>query len=142
MRLDLLANDFTYRAVTQHYLVVYEPDFLRGFVHVHDIGRAFLHAIDHADQMTGQIYNVGDDTLNFSKRQLCELIKERVGECYIHYAEIGQDPDKQDCFMSYAKINGLGFATTVSMGDGIDELIRGFAAITFKNPYTNDRALS
>lgn len=136
LRLDLMVNDFTHKAVTQQYLVVYEQHFMRTFIHVHDMGRAFLFAIDHADRMRGQVFNVGSEKMNFSKRQICELIQNQV-KCYVHYAEVGEDVDKRDYVVSYKKINMLGYDTTNSLEDGITELVRAFQVLTFKNPYSN-----
>lgn len=136
LRLDLLVNDFTYRAISQRYLVVYESHFMRTFIHVHDMGRAFVFAIDNADAMRGQVYNVGSDKMNYSKRQVCEIIQQQV-ECYVHYAEVGQDADKRDYVVSYDKLSKLGYDTTISLGDGVSELVRGYDVLNFKTPYSN-----
>jgi len=136
LRLDLLINDFTHRAVTQQYLVVYEKHFMRTFIHVHDMGRVFVFAIDNAAKMRGQIYNVGSDKLNFSKEEVCKLIESQV-KCYVHYAEVGQDADKRNYTVSYKKINSLGYDTTISVERGISELVRGIQVLSFKNPYCN-----
>jgi nucleoside-diphosphate-sugar epimerase len=136
LRLDLLVNDFTYRAVSQQYLVVYEAHFMRTFIHVHDMGRAFAFAIDNVDRMMGQVYNVGSGKMNYSKRQVCELIQEIV-PCYVHYAEVGQDADKRDYVVSYEKLSKHGFDTTISLQQGIAELFEGFKVLSFHNPYSN-----
>jgi nucleoside-diphosphate-sugar epimerase len=136
LRLDLLVNDFTYKSVTQGYLVVYEKHFKRTFIHVHDMGRAFALAIDKAETMKGEVYNAGSNAMNFSKEDICELIKAKV-DCYIHYADIGEDADKRDYVVSYEKINRLGYDTTIGIEDGISELVRAFGAVSFKTPYTN-----
>lgn len=136
LRLDLLVNDFTYRAATQQNLIVYEKNFMRTFIHVHDMGRAFILAIDRADAMRGQVYNIGDDTLNYSKREVCEMIQGQI-KCYVHYAEIGEDPDKRNYIVSYRKIDAMGYRTTITLEAGIAELIKGFQVLTVKNPYTN-----
>jgi nucleoside-diphosphate-sugar epimerase len=136
LRLDLLVNDFTYRAVTQQNLIVYEKDFMRTFIHVHDMGRAFMLAIDKRNDMIGQVYNVGDAQLNYTKEQVCEIIQKTV-KCYIHYADVGSDPDKRDYRVSYDKIAHLGYCATVTLEDGIAELIRGFKVLNFKSPYAN-----
>ena len=136
LRLDLLVNDFTYRAVTQQYLVVYEKHFMRTFVHVHDMGRAFVFALENTSRMKGQVFNIGSERMNYSKQDVCELIKKHVN-CYVHYAEIGEDADKRDYIVSYAKINTLGYDTTISLEDGVDELARGMQALSFKSPYSN-----
>lgn len=137
MRLDLMINDFTYRALTQGYLVVYEKHFMRTFIHVHDMGRAFLFALEHADAMRGQVFNVGSESMNCSKEEICDLIRRRVEPCYVHYADVDHDADKRNYIVSYKKINALGYNTTVSVDDGIEELARALAVIGFKTPYTN-----
>jgi len=136
MRLDLLINDFTYKAITQGYLVVYEAHFMRTFIHVHDMGRAFILGIENQDKMKNNIYNVGSEKMNYSKKDICELIKEKTG-LYVHYADIGEDADKRNYVVSYKKINSLGYDTTVSVEDGIDELAKALRAIKFKTPYSN-----
>lgn len=136
LRLDLLINDFTYKALTQGYLVVYESHFMRTFIHVHDMGRAFLFGIENQDKMVNSVYNVGNEVLNYSKLQICEMIKERTG-AYIHYADIGEDADKRNYVVSYDKINKLGYSTTITVEDGIDELVRALKAVQFRTPYTN-----
>lgn len=136
LRLDLLINDFTYKALTQGYLVVYERHFMRTFIHVHDMGRAFVLGLANPDKMRGQIYNVGSDKMNFSKEQICCLIESKVN-CYIHYADVGEDADKRDYVVSYRKINSLGFETSISVEDGISELAKALKVISYKTPYTN-----
>ncbi|MBI4333122.1 MAG: NAD(P)-dependent oxidoreductase [Chloroflexi bacterium] len=136
MRLDLLINDFVYRALTEGYLVVYESQFRRTFIHVHDMCRAFLFAIDHADKMAGQVYNVGSEKMNLSKRDVCEQIAAKIN-CHVHYADVGEDQDKRDYVVSYHKINSLGYQTTVTVDEGIDELIRALRVVQIKTPYSN-----
>lgn len=136
LRLDLMINDFTYKALSQGYLVVYEKHFMRTFIHVHDMGRSFMFAIDNAAKMRGQVYNIGSNTMNFSKEDICELIKKQVPS-YVHYAEIGEDADKRNYVVSYEKINALGYDTTISVQEGISELSRALRAVNFKTPYTN-----
>lgn len=136
MRLDLLVNDFTYKAVTQQYLVVYEAHFMRTFIHVRDMGRAFMMALANADRMGGQVYNVGSEHMNLSKRNVCDLIQKQVN-CYVHYAEINEDADKRNYVVSYEKIKNLGYSTAISVEEGICELIKGFQVLNFKTAYAN-----
>ncbi len=136
MRLDLLINDFTYKALTQGYLVVYEKRFMRTFIHVHDMGRAFLFGIKNQDKMINNIYNVGNENMNYSKEDVCNMIKQKTG-VYIHYADIGEDADKRNYVVSYDKIKALGYETTITVEEGIDELIRALKAVQFRTPYTN-----
>ena len=136
LRLDLLINDFVNKAVNQKYIVVYESHFMRTFIHVKDIARSFLFAIKNQEKMRGQVYNVGGNTMNYSKRQICELIQYKI-DYYLHLADIGTDVDKRDYVVSYDKINKLGFETTVSVEQGIDELVRGIKCIKHNDPYAN-----
>lgn len=109
---------------------------MRTFIHVRDIGRAFVFALDNAGRMRGQVYNVGSDEMNFSKRDICELIQKHV-QCYVHYAEIGEDADKRNYVVSYEKIKNLGYKTTITLDEGIDELRKGYMVLNYKNPYSN-----
>jgi len=136
MRLDLLPNDFTYRAVKDRTLIVYEKNFMRTFIHVRDMARSFLFALENYDQMRGEIYNVGDNEMNFSKEQICLMIKEKI-DYYLHFADVGQDLDQRDYIVSYDKLNNLGFKTTTSMKEGIEELVKMTAAIEIQNIYSN-----
>lgn len=136
LRLDLLINDFTHKAVTQGYLVVYEKHFMRTFIHVHDMGRAFLFGIENQDKMAGQVYNVGSEKMNYSKEQVCEMIRRQTN-AYIHYADVGEDADKRNYVVSYRKINDLGYDTTITVEQGIEEVARACQAIQFRNPYSN-----
>jgi nucleoside-diphosphate-sugar epimerase len=136
LRLDLLVNDFVHKALTQQYLVVYEKHFMRTFIHVHDMGRSFLFGLDNADAMRGNVYNVGSERMNYSKEDVCELIKSRI-ECYVHYADIGEDADKRNYVVSYQKIGSLGYETTITVEEGIAELTSALRAISFRTPYTN-----
>jgi len=136
LRLDLLINDFTYKALTQGYLVVYEKQFMRTFIHVHDMGRVFLLGIEKQEGMYNQVYNVGSEKMNYSKEQVCEMIKKATN-AYIHYADIGEDSDKRNYVVSYEKIRKQGYETTITVEEGITELVKALKAIEFRTPYTN-----
>jgi nucleoside-diphosphate-sugar epimerase len=136
LRLDLLINDFCYRAVKEKTLVVYEREFMRTFIHVRDMGRAFLHALENFEQMNGEIYNVGDNNLNHSKEEVCRMILKKR-DYYLHFADAGKDLDQRDYMVSYEKIMKTGFRCTISMEEGIDEMLKAAEVIEVKNPYTN-----
>lgn len=136
MRLDLLPNDFAYRAVREKTLIVYEKHFMRTFIHVRDTARSFLFALENYPKMEGEIYNVGDDAMNYSKEDIALLIKKKV-EFFLHFADIGHDLDQRDYVVSYKKINDLGFRTIVSMEEGLCELIKFSRAVEIQNPYSN-----
>lgn len=136
MRLDLLVNDFTYRALYDGTIVLFEAHFKRNYIHVRDVVRAFLHGINNFDQMKNQTYNVGLSSANLSKRELCEEIKKQIPKFYIAEAEVGKDPDQRNYVVSNAKIEATGYQPQYSLGDGITELINCYRVIK-KNQYAN-----
>ena len=129
MRLDLLVNDFTYRAVTDGTVVLFEADFKRNYLHVRDVARAFLHALAGFDAMKGRCYNVGLSDANLSKRELCEEIRKQVPRFWWAEAPVGKDPDQRNYVVSNARIEGTGFKPAVSLEAGIAELIKGYQVI-------------
>ena len=129
MRIDLLVNDFTYRAVTDRFVVLFESYFKRNYIHVRDVSRAFQHAIDNFDKMKGQIYNVGLSEANVSKKELCQVIQRQVPDFKFIDAPIGKDPDQRNYVVSNAKIEATGFQTSVSLDLGIAELIKGYSML-------------
>ena len=136
MRLDLLVNHFTYTAVFDGYICIFEKDFKRNYVHVRDVADTFLHCIDHADRMIGKPYNVGLDEANLSKEELALLVKEYVPRFYIHFAPIGQDPDKRNYIVSNQRLREAGFEARRTIDDGIKELLKGYRMLgrqAFKN---------
>jgi len=136
LRLDLLINDLTYSAFMQKYIAVYESHFMRTFIHVKDMARVFKFAIENAGKMKGEIYNVGSNSMNYSKGDVCKMIQQKTN-CYVHYADFDGDADKRDYVVSYNKINKLGYDTTITVEEGIDELIRVFPMVKIDNKYRN-----
>jgi nucleoside-diphosphate-sugar epimerase len=137
LRLDLLINDLTYKALTQKYAVIYESHFLRTFIHVRDIANSFLFAIENKEKMRNNVYNVGSNSMNYSKKEICELIKSCIPDVLFHYADIGEDADKRNYKVSYEKINKLGFETSITIQQGIEELIKANSLVNIKSPYHN-----
>ncbi|HVB37864.1 MAG TPA: NAD(P)-dependent oxidoreductase [Vicinamibacterales bacterium] len=129
MRLDLLVNDFTYRAVRDHFIVLFEGHFKRNYIHVRDVARAFMHGLAHADEMAGEPYNVGLSDANLSKRELCVRIQKHVPAFVCMESPVGADPDKRDYIVSNAKIEATGFVPAHSLDCGIRELVKGCAMI-------------
>ena len=129
MRIDLLVNDFVYRAVHDRFVVLFESHFKRNYVHVRDVVRVFMHALDNSSRMKGNIYNVGLSDANVSKRELCERIAKYVSDFTFLEAAIGKDPDQRNYIVSNAKIEATGFATATSLDDGIKELIKGYTML-------------
>lgn len=126
VRLDLLVNDFTYRAVTDRAVVVFEGDFKRNYVHIRDVVKAYLHVMSNYESMLGNAFNVGLSDANLSKLELCAKIKEIVPEFTYLVAPIGEDPDKRDYIVSNAKIEATGWRPDHSIDAGIRELVRGY----------------
>ncbi len=136
MRLDLLVNDFVYRAVNDSAIVLFESHFKRNYIHVRDVARVFSHGIANYDSMKGQPYNVGLSDANLSKFELCELICQFLPKFTFMEAAIGEDPDKRDYIVSNARIECTGWQPEYSLEDGIPELIKAYRII-YKNQYTN-----
>lgn len=126
MRVDLLVNHFVHEAVNNRYIVIFEKDFKRNYIHIRDVADCFLHSIDNADQMVGRSYNVGLDNANLSKEELALQIKEFVPNLYIHFSEIGTDPDKRDYVVSNQRLREAGFEAKRSLDQGIEELLKGY----------------
>ncbi len=126
MRLDLLVNHFTLAAVTDRYLVIFEKDFKRNYVHIRDVADAFLHCLEHGDAMVGRAYNLGLDDANLSKAELAAKIQEQVPGFYVHYAEVWTDPDKRNYIVSNQRLREAGFEARRSLEDGIRELLKGY----------------
>lgn len=129
MRIDLLVNDFTYRAVNDKFVVLFESYFKRNYIHVRDVSRAFQHAIVNFDKMKGQIYNVGLSEANVSKKELCQFIQKQLPDFKFIDAPIGKDPDQRNYVVSNAKIEATGFKTSVTLDQGIAELIKGYCML-------------
>ena len=129
MRIDLLVNDFTYRAVNDRFVVLFESHFKRNYIHVRDVSRVFQHALNNHDSMKGEIFNVGLSDANVSKKELCETIQKQLPEFIFIDEQIGKDPDQRDYIVSNEKIESTGFKTEFSLDRGIRELIKGYSMI-------------
>lgn len=129
MRIDLLVNDFTYRAVHDRFVVLFESAFKRNYVHVRDVSRVFQHGLANFSRMKGQVYNVGLSDANVSKKELCERIQRHLPDFTFIDAPVGKDPDQRNYVVSNAKIEATGFATSVSLDAGIGDLIKGYTMI-------------
>ncbi len=129
MRTDLLVNDFTYRAIRDRAVVIFEGHFKRNFIHIRDVAGAFIFGMKNFEKMKGQCYNVGLSSANLSKIELCEKIKEQVSGFVYLDAPVGEDPDKRDYIVSNAKLEALGWKPRFQLEDGISELIKGFTTV-------------
>jgi nucleoside-diphosphate-sugar epimerase len=129
MRIDLLVNDFVYRAVHDRAVVIFEGHFKRNYIHIRDVVNVFLHGLDHFETMKGKPYNVGLEDANLSKLELCAEIQKYLPKFVYLEAPIGEDPDKRNYIVSNARILGTGFVPQWSLGRGIQELIKGYTII-------------
>lgn len=136
MRIDLLVNDFVYRAVTDRTVTVFEGQAKRNYVHVRDVARAFLHAFENFERMQGQAFNVGLSDANLSKLELCAKIKQWVPSFVYLEAPIGRDPDQRDYIVSNEKIERTGFKPKYSLDMGIEELVKGYTILR-RSQYAN-----
>lgn len=130
MRVDLLVNDFTYRAVRDRFVVVFEGHFKRNYIHVRDVTRAFIHAMENFEKMKDQAYNVGLSSANISKLELCAKIKETVPGFVYMEASVGEDPDKRDYIVSNEKLEKTGFRPAWTLEAGIRELVKSYGIIS------------
>lgn len=130
MRIDLLVNDFTYRAVKDRFVVVFEGHFKRNYIHIRDVAGVFIYAMDNFKAMKDEPYNVGLSNANLSKLELCEKINEQVQDFIYLEAPIGEDPDKRDYIVSNERIEKAGFKPSYTLEMGIKELIKGYKIIT------------
>ena len=129
LRVDLLVNDMTYRAVNDGFVVLFESHFKRNYIHVMDVVQAFLLAIRNHATIKGNIYNVGLSTANVSKRALCQIIKEHVPRFEIIEASIAKDKDQRNYIVSNEKIESVGFTPKYTLNDGVEQLIKGYTMI-------------
>jgi nucleoside-diphosphate-sugar epimerase len=136
MRIDLLVNDFTYRAATDRCIVLFESHMKRNYIHVRDVARVFLHGLGEFDRLRDEVYNVGLSEANLSKLELCERIRQQIPNMTILEAPTGSDPDKRDYVVSNGKIEATGYRPIYSLDDGIRELIKGYTTIR-NNRYGN-----
>jgi nucleoside-diphosphate-sugar epimerase len=136
MRLDLLVNDFTFRAVNDKFVVLFEAHFKRNYIHVADVAKAFIHSIENFDKMKNNAYNVGLSNANLSKMELCEKIKEFIPNFHIMSNDFAKDPDQRNYIVDNSKIENTGYLPNVSIDEGIIELIKAYKMIK-NNNYTN-----
>lgn len=136
MRLDLLVNDFVYRAVNDGFMVLFEADFKRNYIHVRDVARAFVYGINNFEKMKGETYNIGLSDANLSKSELCAEIKKQVPKFYFTEATLHEDPDKRNYIVSNEKIERTGFKPAITLQQGIEELIKGYQIIK-RNEFSN-----
>ncbi len=129
MRIDLLVNDFVYRAVNDRAVIVFEGHFKRNYIHIRDVANAFIHVLKHFTQMQNEAYNLGLSTANLSKLELCAQIKKQIPDFVFLEADTGEDPDKRNYTVSNEKIERTGFKPSYSLDVGIAELKKGYTIL-------------
>jgi nucleoside-diphosphate-sugar epimerase len=129
MRVDLLVNDFTHRAMYDRFVVLFESHFKRNYIHVRDVSRVFQHALFNLEKMKGQIYNVGLSNANVSKKELCEHIQKQLPDFIFIEAPVGKDPDQRNYIVSNDKVESTGYKPEFSLDLGIADLIKGYTMI-------------
>lgn len=129
MRVDLLVNDFTYRAVRDRAVVIFEGHFKRNYIHIRDVAKGFLHGIENFETMKDNVYNMGLSDANLSKLELCEAIQRHIPAFTYLEAPIGEDADKRDYIVSNEKLEATGWSPAHSLDAGIVELIKGYRMI-------------
>jgi nucleoside-diphosphate-sugar epimerase len=136
MRIDLLVNDFVYQALHNRQIVLFEGHFRRTFLHSKDAAAVYPFTIANFEQMYGKVYNVGDESMNYTKREIALKIKE-FAEYYLHEAQVGTDPDQRDYEVDYRRLRALGFRAQVGLEEGILELVKILRVLRISNPLRN-----
>jgi nucleoside-diphosphate-sugar epimerase len=129
MRLDLLVNDFVYRAVNDRAVVLFEAHFKRNYIHIRDVARVFSHGIENYDAMKGRPYNVGLSEANLSKLELCQKIQKHIPEFVFSESQIGEDPDKRNYIVSNRRIESTAWKPAYTLDGGIVELIKAYRIV-------------
>ena len=132
MRTDLLVNDFTYKAITDKYIVVFEKSFKRNFIHIQDVANVFLFMLENYDKYKCEVFNVGLSDANLSKQELLEKIQSHVKNFAVSYNDYYEDPDKRDYIVSNTKIESTGWSPKWDIDMGINELIMAYQMIVPK----------
>ena len=136
MRLDLMPNDFMWRALRQKSLIIFEGSFRRSFIYITDIARCVEHVIRNFQRMKNRAYNVGDESMNRTKSELAQMVARLTG-CYVHETELRKDPDRRNYFISFERIKATGFRTTITLEQGLQALHRGLQTLHWTIPYAN-----
>jgi nucleoside-diphosphate-sugar epimerase len=129
MRMDLLVNDFVYKACRDKYIVLFESHFKRNYIHIQDVVGAFIHCIENYEAMKGQAYNVGLSSANISKLELCRKIQKYIPDFYIEESDINKDPDQRNYIVSNEKIEKTGWKPAYTLDDGIKEIMNAYPII-------------
>jgi len=140
MRMDLLVNEFVYKALTDKYITLFERKFVRNFIHIRDVSLVFLKMIQEYPIHSGEVFNVGLSNANLTKQELCNLIKDQIPSLQIFHNDNFEDPDKRDYIVSNKKLEKNGWTPIYSIEDGIEELIKTYTILIkdLSSKYRND----
>lgn len=143
MRMDLLVNEFVYKAMSDKSIVLFEKHFVRNYIHIRDVALVFLKMIEEYTTHSGEVFNVGLSSANLTKQQLCETIQKHIPSFSIFHNDNYEDPDKRDYVVSNKKLESKGWTPMYSLDDGIDELIKTYSIIIgdLSSKYRNDLPL-
>lgn len=136
LRLDLLINDFVYQAIHNKQIVLFEGHFRRTFLHSSDAAAVYPFTMDNFDRMNRRVFNVGDESMNYTKKQVAQSIGKHL-RYYLHEADVGTDPDQRDYEVDYSKLRSIGFRAQVSLEEGLQELIKALSVLVIQHPLRN-----
>jgi nucleoside-diphosphate-sugar epimerase len=136
LRLDLLINDFIYQAIHNKQIVLFEGHFRRTFLHSSDAAAVYPFTMKNFERMSRQVFNVGDESMNYTKKQVAVAIKKYINY-YLHEADVGTDPDQRDYEVDYSKLRTIGFRAKVTLDEGVRELIKVLSVLTIQHPLRN-----
>ncbi len=136
LRLDLLINDFVYQALHNKQIVLFEGHFRRTFLHSHDAAAVYPFTMQNFERMNRQVFNVGDESMNYTKKQVAQMISRHV-RYYLHEADVGTDPDQRDYEVDYSKLRGVGFRARIGLEEGLQELIKVLSVLVIQHPLRN-----
>jgi nucleoside-diphosphate-sugar epimerase len=133
MRNDLMVNDFTYKAIHDRSIILFAKDTKRTFIHINDAIKGYIFAAENSEKMISNVYNVGDNDMNFSKKEISDNIAK-----YVNFELIESnlpDLDKRNFEISFNKINDLGYKVKHNLNDGIVDLIKLYSYYVQYTPY-------
>ena len=137
MRLDLLVNNFTFRALFERTIVLFESHFNRNYIHVRDVANLFKSTINNIEKFNNGIFNFGLSDANLSKMELCLKIKNFIPDLEIYDSSSGKDPDQRNYLVSNKKIESRGIKPSISLDEGIEELIKGLQIFNTYHLHSN-----
>lgn len=139
-RFDLIVNQFVLEAFTKRELIIYQRGYSRSFVHIRDVVRGIIMGLEaEQSKIRGQVFNLGGDDGNYTKNEIVNLVLKRMPEVTVQYKDMSFGGDMRDITVSFEKIKReLGYDTTLTVDDGIREVLFALKSGLIKNP-TDDK---